>query len=134
MGQPALSELYHKTSDKTGNPYIFINATVHSDLSWLATIIPQSISIHFVDQGLWSDADADVTIYTDAALNDRIAYTFENKGYAYQHTPQQNSPKVNIFFLELITIILDSVGVFNCLAADESMHNAVLLRVANIML
>ena len=83
-GQPALSKLYRKTSGKIGNPFIFINTTVRSDLSWLASTIPQSIGIRFVDSGLWGDQEAKMRIYTDASLNQGLAFTFGNEGYTYQ--------------------------------------------------
>ena len=75
-GWPALSELYRKTSGKIGNPFIFINATICSNLSWLASTIPQSIGIQFIDLGLWGDQDAEMRIYTDASHNQGLAVTF----------------------------------------------------------
>ncbi|KZP07915.1 hypothetical protein FIBSPDRAFT_679170, partial [Athelia psychrophila] len=53
-GRPALTELYRKMSGKDiGHRGVFINAEVISDLSWLAQIIPASIGIRFVDDGMW---------------------------------------------------------------------------------
>ena len=155
-GRPALSELYRKTSGKIGNPFIFINATVHSDLSWLASTIPQSIGIRFINSGLWGDQDVEMRIYTDASLSQCLAFTFGNKGYVYQCSPTPNSLKVDIFFLELLAILsalfhianfssppcrillftdsLNSVGVLNSLALEEKMHNAVLLGISHVMM
>lgn len=79
-GRPALSELYRKMSGKMGNPWIFLNATVRSDLTWLQSTIPKSIGIRFVDSGCWGDHDADIRIYTDAALSGGISFTFNNEG------------------------------------------------------
>jgi hypothetical protein len=155
-GRPALTELYRKTSCKFGNPFVFINATIRSDLSWLISTIPQSIGIRFVDSGFWEDSDADLCIYTDAALNDGIAFTYGMAGYVYQRKPSPSSPKIDIFFLELLAIMsalhhlaclpqppsrillftdsLDSVGVLNSLAPEQTMHNAILLGISHIML
>ena len=95
-------------------------------------------------------------IYTDASLNQGLAFTFGNKGYVYQCSPTPNSLKVDIFFLELLAILstlfhianfsspphqillftdsLNSVGVLNSLAPEEKMHNAVLLGISHIMM
>lgn len=155
-GRPALSELYKKTSGKIGNPFIFINATVRSDLTWLTTTIPQAIGIRFIGEGCWSDVDADLQIYTDASLNNGLGFTFLNEGFVYQRSASPHSLKIDIFFLELLAILsglhhlgnlrspprrvllftdsLDSVGVLNSLAPEEKMHNAVLLGISHVML
>jgi hypothetical protein len=140
-GQPALSELYRKTIGKLGNPFIFINATVRSDLTWLVTTIPQAIGIRFIDEGCWADSEANVRVYTDASLNNGLAFTFLYEGFVYQRNASPHSLKVDIFFLELLAILsaiyhfgnlcspprrillftdgLDSVGVLNSLAPEE---------------
>ncbi|KAF8805749.1 hypothetical protein BYT27DRAFT_7103816 [Phlegmacium glaucopus] len=156
-GRPALSELYWKTSGKTkphGN--IFLNATVHSDLNWLAETIPDAIGVRFLDEGLWSDEQADVSVWTDANLKDAIAFSFSNNGFVYQLKPSPGSPKIDILFFELLAILsaihhfaclphpprrlllftdsLDSVSIFNSLSASEKLHNGILLAVAKIIL
>ena len=156
-GRPALSELYRKTSGKTKpSAKIFLNATIHSDLRWLADTIPKSIGVRFLDEGLWPDSDADVSISSDANLKDGIAFSYSNNGFVYQQKRNPSSPTVDIFFLELVAILsavhhlaclsrpprrillytdsLDSVSVFNSLSASEKSHNGILLAVAKVVL
>ena len=156
-GRPALSELYRKTRGKTlplGK--IFLNATVISDLRWLADTIPKAIGVRFLDEGLWPDSEADVTVWTDANLRDGLAFSFSNNGFVYQQQFHDSCMPVDIFFLELVAILsaihhlaslpcpprrlllftdsLDSVAIFNSLSASESSHNGVLLAVARVVL
>jgi hypothetical protein len=156
-GRPALSELYRKIGGKSRpSAKIFLNATVHSDLRWLAETIPKSIGIRFLDEGSWNDLEADVTVWTDANLKDGLAFSFSNNGFVYQQTPHASSDSIDIFFLELVAILsaihhlaclprppqrlliftdsLNSVAVFNSLSASEKLHNGVLLAVAKIIL
>ncbi|KAF8799122.1 hypothetical protein BYT27DRAFT_7121288 [Phlegmacium glaucopus] len=156
-GRPALLELYHKTSGKSQpSGKIFLNSTVHSDLNWLADTIPDAIGVHFLDEGLWSDGEADATVWTDANLKDALAFSFSNNGFVYQLSPSSESPKIDILFFELLAILstihyfaclphpprrlllftdsLDSVSIFNSLSASERLHNGVLLAVAKIIL
>ena len=73
-GQLALSELYQKTQGKNKpSAKFFPNATVQSDLWWLADTIPKAIGVRFLDEGLWPDLEADVTLWTDANLRDGLA-------------------------------------------------------------
>jgi hypothetical protein len=156
-GRPALSELYRKISGKShlysGIP---INAAVIADLSWLKTIIPRAIGIQFVDVGLWSDHITDMVIWTDASLRIALSFVYGNQGFVYPLRAPSSSEKVDIFFLELMAILsaihhvahfsqpprrllvwtdsLDSVAVLNSLCASESLHNAPLLAIAEVML
>ena len=155
-GRPALMELYRKTSGKS-NAYrgIPINATVITNLSWLAAVIPRSTGIQFIDDGMWPDDEADMVFWTDASLRLALSFVYAGHGFIYkiQHPEKQI---VDIFFLELVAIFsaihhaamlahpprrllvwtdsLDAVGVFSSLHAAESMHNAPLLGVAEIIL
>jgi hypothetical protein len=156
-GRPAISEIYRKISGKTNaSAKIFLNATVSSDLRWLAETIPKAIGIRFLDEGAWPDLDADVTVWTDANLKDGLAFSFSNNGFVYQQRPRESADSVDIFFLELVAILsavhhlaclprppqrlllftdsLDSVAIFNSLSASEKLHNGVLLAVAKIIL
>ena len=157
-GRPALSELYQKTQGKNKpSAKFFLNATVQSDLRWLADTIPKAIGVRFLDEGLWPDLEADVTLWTDANLRDGLAFSYSNNGFVYQQKPHDDSATVvDIFFLELVAILsvvhhlaslptpprcilvftdsLDSVAVFNSLAASQTLHNGVLLAVARVIL
>jgi hypothetical protein len=156
-GRPALSELYRKISGKTKpSEKIFLNATVHSDLQWLADTIPKAIGVRFLNEGLWLDRDADVSVWTDANLKDALAFSFSNNSFVYQLKPPPSAIKIDIFFLELVAILsaihhlacqthpprrlllftdsLDSVAIFNSLSASETLHNGPLLAVAKIIL
>lgn len=118
--------------------------------------IPKAIGVQFLDKGFWADSDADMTVWTDANLRDGLAFSFSNHGFVYQQRLRALDNTVDIFFLELVAILsaihhftclsrpprrlllytdsLNSVAVFNSLAASESLHNAVLLAVASIIL
>ena len=156
-GCPALSQLYHKISGKTKpSAKIFLNATIHSDLRWLADTIPKAIGVHFLNEGLWPDEEADAMIWTDANLKDALAFSYSNNSFVYQLKPCPSSFKVNIFFLELIAILsavhhlaclphppqrlllftdsLDSVVVFDSLSAAEHLHNGILLAMVKVIL
>jgi len=158
MGKTSIVRTLLKTSGKTRNPPIFINSTICSDLSWLADTILKAIGVRFVDSGVWDDSLTDLTIWTDANLSDAFAFTYNNEGFVYRiHSQTPHTEKVNIFFLELLTILstihyvasnffhppsrlliftdsLDSVGVFNSLSASQLMHNGVLPGVAQVIL
>jgi hypothetical protein len=58
-----LSELYHKMSSKghlsAGIP---INATAHSNLTWLGTEIPTSIGILIAGTGKWDDGTPNLVV------------------------------------------------------------------------
>jgi hypothetical protein len=111
---------------------------VIDNLSWLASTIPNSIGICFVDAGQWSDNVADFVLWTDASGKHGLAFVFAGNGFAYQLQPSsQGAPVVDIFFLKLLAILssihhvvnlakpphhlllftdsLDSVDVFNSL-------------------
>jgi hypothetical protein len=109
-GQPALTKLYQKISDKT-HPFatIPINAMVKSDLLWLKCIIPCSIGIQFTDSRLWSDSDADLVLWTDASLMTALAFVYANQGFIYpisSNTASKSTCHVDVFFLELMAILL----------------------------
>jgi hypothetical protein len=157
-GKPALSEIYRKTAGKThSHGKIFLNATVVDNLAWLARTIPASTGIRFVDTGKWNEQDADLVIWTDASGKYGLSFTYAGNGFVYQlQAPKNRSPKVDIFFLELLAILsgihhvalfphpprrllvftdsLDSVAVFNSLRASEPLHNSILLAVAEIIM
>jgi hypothetical protein len=156
-GRPALSELYHKISGKTHpSRGVFINAEVKSNLTWLASIIPRSIGVRFVDSGQWADSEADLVVWTDASLCLALSFVYGSDGFVYQLRECPPHIKIDIFFLELVAIMsaihhiasfasppkrllvftdsLDAVAVFNSLRANESIHNGPLLGVASLIL
>jgi hypothetical protein len=156
-GRPALTELYRKISGKNWSHCgIPINAAVIVDLSWLRDVIPSAIGIRFTDVGLWSDCDADMVIWTDASLRNALAFVYSNKGFLYPIKAPPEGKKVDIFFLELMAIAsavhhagslpqpprrvlvwtdsLDSVAVLNSLHTTESVHNAPLLAIAEVII
>ncbi|KAF8868162.1 hypothetical protein CPB84DRAFT_1858412 [Gymnopilus junonius] len=156
-GRPAITELYQKTSGKchpsSGIP---INAQVISDLSWLASVIPKVIGIHFVDHGMWPDSEADMVIWMDASLKLGLAFIFSNQAFVYPLATCLPEVKIDIFFLEMVAILsaihhvaslsrpphrllihtdsLDSVAVFNSLQASEALHNGPLLAATGVVL
>ena len=94
-GQLALSELYQKTQGKNKpSAKIFPNANVQSDLWWLANTIPKAIGVRFLDESLWPDLEADITVWTDANLRDGLAFSYSNNGFMYQQKPQDDSTTV----------------------------------------
>jgi hypothetical protein len=135
---------------------IYINAAVTADLTWLASIMPRSIGVRLVDAGLWRVEDADMVMWTDASLRLGLSFVFAGNGFYYPLRERQANITINIFFLELVTILsavhyaaslqhpprklviftdsLDSVGVFNSLRASQAIHNRPLLAVAGLML
>jgi hypothetical protein len=156
-GRPALSELYHKISGKSQpSRGVFINAEVKSNLTWLASIIPKSIGVQFVDSGQWDDSEADLIMWTDASLRLALSLVYDNNSFIYQLRECPPNIKINIFFLELIAILsvihhvallesppkrlliftdsLDAVAIFNSLRTNETFHNGPLLGVASIIL
>ncbi|KAF8891922.1 hypothetical protein CPB84DRAFT_1683136, partial [Gymnopilus junonius] len=156
-GRPAITELYQKTSRKchplSGIP---INAQVISDLSWLASVIPKAIGIHFVDDGMWPNSEADMVIWIDASLKLGLAFIFLNQAFVYPLAAYLPEVKVKIFFLEMVAILsaihyvaslsrlpcrllihtdsLNSVAVFNSLQASEALHNGPLLAATGVVL
>ncbi|KAF8234065.1 hypothetical protein L208DRAFT_1552682, partial [Tricholoma matsutake] len=156
-GQPALMEMYHKISGKSwshcGTP---INATMIADLTWLKNVILLSVGIWFTDTGLWLDQDADLVMWTDTSLCNALAFVYSNKGFLYPIKAPPPGIKVDIFFLELLAITsaihharslaqpphwiliwtdsLNSVAILSSLHMAESIHNAPLLAIANIIL
>jgi hypothetical protein len=156
-GRPALSEMYRKISGKSwSHRGIPINAAVIVDLTWLKDVIPAAIGIRFTDMGMWPDHDADMVMWTDASLRNALAFVYSNKGFVYPIRPPPTGVKVDIFFLELLAITsavhhagslprpprriliwtdsLDSVAVLNSLHTAESLHNAPLLAIADVIL
>jgi hypothetical protein len=155
-GKPALSEVYRKISGKSHmDSGVFINAEVRESLTWLKNVIPNAIGVRFTDQGLWTDNEAELVFWTDASL-DGLAYLFAGNAFAYQLHPESEAPSVDILFLELLAILsaifhavtlplppfrvliwsdsLDSVQLFQSLHARTSLHNTVLLAVADLLL
>jgi hypothetical protein len=106
-GCPALTEVYRKISGKNWSHCgIPINAAVIADLSWLKSVIPQAIGIQFTDEGLWSDVDADMVMWTDASLHNALSFVYSNKGFLYPIRAPPPGVKIDIFFLELMAIAL----------------------------
>jgi hypothetical protein len=152
-----LSEMYWKMSGKfLANKGLFLNAQVHDDLGWLVNIIPAALGVRFVDTGLWEDLNADMVVWTDASLKFALSFVYAGNGFIYQLNPSTAEPKIDIFFLELLTILsaidhvthlpltphklllytnsLDSVGVFNSLCASEQIHNGPLKTAASLIM
>ncbi|KAM5540367.1 hypothetical protein V8D89_005825 [Ganoderma adspersum] len=68
-GRPALTEMYRKTANKINpNAWVFLNREVTSDLIWFRDILPSAIGVRLIDQGRWGPEEADITVWTDAAL------------------------------------------------------------------
>ncbi|KAJ7191129.1 hypothetical protein GGX14DRAFT_381437 [Mycena pura] len=155
--RPALTELYRKMKGKLhANANIFLNREVIQDLTWLSTVIRDAIGVRFVDAMTWRDDEADMIIWTDASLRTGLSFIYSNYGFAYQLRECPLSIKIDIFFLELVAILsavhhaaslphpprrlliwsdsLDSVSVLASLAASESIHNGVILAIAQIIL
>ena len=156
-GHPALSELYHKISRKSHPSHgVFINAKVKSNLTRLASIIPRSIGVRFVDSGQWPDSGADLIVWTDVSLHLALSFVYGNNGFLYQLRKSPLNIKIDIFFLELVAIMsaihhvasfasppkrlliftdsLDAMAVFNSLHTNETIHNGPLLGVASVIL
>jgi hypothetical protein len=156
-GRPALTKVYHKISGKNWSHCgIPINAAVIADLSWLKSVIPQAIGIQFTDEGLWSDVDADMVMWTDVSLCNALSFVYSNKGFLYPIRAPPPGVKIDIFFLELMAIAsavhhagwlaqpphwiliwtdsMDLVAILNSLHTSESLHNAPLLAIAEIIL
>jgi hypothetical protein len=152
-GRPALTELYRKISGKNwSHRGIPINAAVIVDLSWLTS----AIGIRFTDVGLWSDYDADMVVWMDASLRNALVFVYSNKGFLYPIKAPPEGKKIDIFFLELLAIAsavhhagslpqpphriliwtdsLDSVAVLNSLHTAESVHNAPLLMISEVII
>ena len=155
--RPALTALYHKTSGKT-RPLgaVHLNAEVTSDLTWLSSIIPRSVGVRFLDDGIWDDSAADLEVWTDASLTLGMSFVYGNQGFMYGLKECPPGLKIDIFFLELVAIMsaihhvasfpspphrllihtdsLDSVSVFNTLRVSEALHNGPLMAVAGIII
>ena len=123
---------------------------------WLKHVIPAAIRICFTDAGMWLDHEADMVMWTDASLCNALVFVYSNKGFFYPIRPPPTGTKVNIFFLELLAITsavhhtgslpcpphciliwtdsLDLVAVLNSLHTAESLHNAPLMAIADIIL
>ena len=117
---------------------------------WLASIIQRLISIRFID------SEADLVVWTDASLHLALSFVYGNCGFVYQLCECPPNIKINIFFLELVTIMsiihhirsfasppkcilvftdsLDAVAIFNSLCANKAIHNGPLLGVASVIL
>jgi hypothetical protein len=106
-GRPAISELYRKISRKSHpSRGISINTEVQSNLTWLASIIPRSIGVRFVDSGQWADSEADLIVSTDASLPLALSFVYNNNAFLYQLRECPSDIKIDIFFLELVAIML----------------------------
>lgn len=135
---------------------IYLNTTVVNDLSWLASIIPWSIGVWFVNVSFWENKSADFILWTDASTKYAISFVYAGNSFVYQLNPTTGAEKVDIFFLELLAILsaihhivyfnhphhcillwidsLNSVAVINKLSADETMHKSVLMALAGLIL
>ena len=155
-GHPAFSELYHKISGKSLSLCgVFINAEVKSNLVWLASIIPRPIGIRFIDSCQWIDLEADLVVWIYMNLHLALSFVYGNCGFVYQLCECPPDVIIDIFFLELVTImsVIHHIGsfasppkhiqssptalmpaIFNFLCANEAIHNGLLLGVASIIL
>ena len=84
---------------------VFINAKVKSNLTWLASIIPRSIGVRFIDSGQWPDSGADLIVWTDASLCLALSFVYGNNGFLYQLRESPPNIKIDIFFLGLVAIM-----------------------------
>ena len=98
-----------------------------------------------------------LTLWTDASERYGLSFVYSGNGFVYQlQSPMPGSPPIDIFFLELLAILssihhiahfthpprrlliftdsLDSVAVLNTLQATETLHNSILLAIAEIMM
>jgi hypothetical protein len=138
------------------NAQIFLNKEVTQDLTWLSSVIHDCIGVRFVDATTWHNSEADMIVWTDASLRTGLSFVYSNYGFAYQLKECPSTVKIDIFFLEPVAILcavhhaatlrnpprrlliwsdsLDSVSVLASLAARESIHNGVVLAIAQIVL
>ena len=104
--RPALTALYHKTSGKSCPlGAVHINGGVISNLTWLASIIPQSVGVHFLDDDIWDDSAADLEVQTDASLTLGMSFVFGNQGFMYVIKECPPSLKIDVFCMELVAIM-----------------------------
>ena len=154
LSHPALGEFYCKISGK--NTGIALNADVTRNLEWLLEVIPKAVSVHFTDTMHWDDREADYILWTDISICLGLAFIYADHGFTYAISPAIVKEKIDIFFLELVAILLaihhvalfqqppkklllwtdslDSVTAYNSLHASESIHNSVLLALGKILL
>ena len=106
-GCPTLSKMYYKVGGKAwAYCGIFVNTEVQNDLTWPQCVILQAISVHFIDAGLWSDSQANFEVWTDANSKFGLSFVYHTTGFFYKSCePTSTAPKVDIFFLELVTIL-----------------------------
>ncbi|KAF5388279.1 hypothetical protein D9615_000283 [Tricholomella constricta] len=156
-GWPALTELYRKMSGKSlSSRGIPLNAAIVADLSWLKGVIPAAIGVHFIDEGLWWVDEADMVVWTDASTSKGLGFVYSNRGFCYGLEPCPPSVQIDIFFLELVAILLaihhvatlaspprqlpvwtdslNSVEALNALHIAEFLHNGPLLAITGIAL
>jgi hypothetical protein len=98
----------------------------------------------------------DMVMWTNTSLHNALAFVYFNKGFLYSIQPLPVDTKINIIFLKLLAIgsavhhvgslmysphcfliwtdSLNSVAILNSLCIAESMHNAPLLVIADIIL
>ena len=156
-GHPALSEMYWKMGGKNfSGRGIFINHEVREELTWLTDVIPQSIGVRFVDSMHWTDDAVDMVLWTDASLKLALSFCYAGNGFVYQLCPCPSHITIDIFFLELVTILsgirhvasfnhppccllvwtdsLDAVGVLNTLSTSTALHNVPLRAISEVIL
>lgn len=156
-GRPALSGMYRKMGDKVHTRgFVFLNREVREELLWLVDVIPRAIGVRFIDSLAWDDSEADLVLWTDAALRLGLSFYYSGNGFCYQIRPPPPGIVIDIFFLELVAIMsaihyvatfqhpprhvllftdsLDSVAVLSSLAASEAIHNAPLRGIAEVIL
>ena len=155
--RPALTEVYRKTSGKvvphSGIPF---NAEVIENLNWFSRVLGTGSGVRFIDDGFWSEDEADIVVYTDASGKSGLSFVFSNRGFVHQLNDFVHNHSADIFFLELVAILsavhhianlphppkrillfsdsLDSVQVFDSLRAEQPMHNAPLRAIAGILI
>ena len=155
-GRPALTELYRKIANKNNpNAWIFLNREVAADLSWFQGILPKAIGVRLIDQGRWGPEEANITVWTDAALRGGMSFVFHHSAFVYEFRKDVTRPDhPDILFFEMFAIVsalahlaklnppprrvlffsdsLDGDAMFDSLRATDSQHNAPLLAIASV--
>ncbi|KAM5534196.1 hypothetical protein V8D89_012103 [Ganoderma adspersum] len=148
-GRPALTEMYRKMAHKTNpNAWVFLNHEVTSDLTWFHTILLKAI-------GRWGPEEADITVWTDAALRGGMSFVFHHSAFVYEFRKDVTAPgHPDILFFEMLAVvsalahlakldlpprrvlffsdILDGDVMFDSMRATDSQHNAPLLAIASV--
>ncbi|WP_410961280.1 hypothetical protein, partial [Salmonella sp. SAL4457] len=85
---------------------VYINRQVTSDLSWFKAILPKAIGVRFVDQGRWDPEEADINVWTDAALRGGMSFIFHQSAFVYEcPSDMSQSDHPDILFFEMFAIV-----------------------------